>query len=179
MVRSLSQKKPLKGLVRDFPASERAILDPQDILSLLAVPIFIHSTFWGFIGFDDCTKNKEWSLAEENILVNLAHSIGGAIASQQKKEELRKAKELAEQAAVAQSEFLSVMSHELRTPLHAVASITHLLLHGNPRHEQIEHLKVLKFSSESLLAIINDILDFSKRDAGKVDLETYHFTWGN
>lgn len=86
-----------------------------------------------------------------------------------------KAKEEAEKANFAKSEFLSVMSHEIRTPLHAVVGMGHLLLQNNPRQDQLENLKALKISADNLQVLINDILDFSKIEAGKLDIDTAEF----
>lgn len=86
------------------------------------------------------------------------------------------AKDIAEKAALTKSQFLSTMSHEIRTPMNAVIGFTHLLLQLDPRPEQMEYLKLLKFSAENLLVLINDILDFSKIEAGRVEFEEADFS---
>lgn len=96
-----------------------------------------------------------------------------------KNQELEVAKNLAEEAAKAKTQFLSVMSHEIRTPMNAVIGITHLLMRNNPRREQLEDLKILKFSAENLLGLINDILDLNKIEAGKLELESIDFNLKN
>ncbi len=83
----------------------------------------------------------------------------------------RLAKQEAEHAAKAKSDFLSIMSHEIRTPLNSVIGTTYHLIEEKPRKDQLEELNNLKNSSEYLLTLINNVLDYSKIDAGKLELE--------
>lgn len=82
----------------------------------------------------------------------------------------RSAKEKAEAAAEAKTEFLSVMSHEIRTPLNAIIGNAWYLADHQPRPDQQESLQNLQTASDNLLSLINDILDFNKIDSGKIAL---------
>lgn len=136
------------------------------------------------------TDAEEWVLTHSNgnkffadmavtAIKNSDGSIGGYLLmandiSVRKKSEdlLQEAKNAAEEASKAKSQFLANMGHEFRTPLNGILGMTDLTLNGNLDNEQKEYLSYVKQSGTRLLSVINDILDYSKLDNNDLQLTT-------
>jgi two-component system sensor histidine kinase/response regulator len=90
-------------------------------------------------------------------------------------EEIRRARDDAEQATHMKSEFLANMSHEIRTPMNAIIGLSHLALKTGLDDRQRDYVEKIQSSGQHLLGLINDILDLSKVEAGKLELERAGF----
>ena len=88
---------------------------------------------------------------------------------------LHEAKDAAEATSRAKSAFLATISHEMRTPLNAVIGTATLLEHTPLNEDQLELLRLLKRSGDSLLTVVNDVLDFTKIEAGRIELDERPF----
>lgn len=94
-------------------------------------------------------------------------------------EELLKAKEIAEEASLLKTQFISTISHELRTPLYGVVGITNMLLDEHKELSTSQYLSSLKFSARYLLSLVNDLLQINKIEENRVVLENSSFSIGD
>lgn len=150
----------------------RELLEAQDIRSLIVLPVFVRSKFWGFLGFDECKYDRIWSESEFSTLKAFAHAVEKSVERNLIEDELQRAKRNAEVANTLKSQFVANISHEIRTPIHAILGYASLIEENEKDSRNINYLSAIQKAGDTLMGLLNDILDLSKIEAGKMELQT-------
>jgi len=167
----LSAKKAIAGIVSNLPEAEREFLLKQSIKSILVLPIFVSGQWYGFIGFDDTSVEREWVPEEITLLQTAAEIFAIYLEREAANRSLQQAKERAEMANRFKTEFVFNVSHEMRTPLHCVMGFAETISHARDLNTAHEMAEVILTESDFLMKLINDILDQAKIEEGKMLLD--------
>ncbi len=141
----------------------------------MGVPLKVENDTIGVMCLQDYHDENKFNPDDLYVMNFIANQIALALQRRMMLDNLITARQNAEEAALSKQFFMSTMSHEIRTPLNEVIGITNLLLQGNPRDDQMDYIKTLKFSGNHLLTLVNDVLDYNKMESGKIVFEQTQF----
>lgn len=165
---SLSKGNIFSVITRLASQELKDLLEPQDIITIMLVPIFVQDTYRGFIGFDDCQEERIWSKGEEAILRTMAGSIGGALQRKEYEAEMKAAKEKAVESDRLKSALLANMSHEFRTPVNGIMGFSELLMEELPEGKRLGMARSIYTSGKRLMKTLTGILMYSQIESGKI-----------
>jgi len=179
---ALLRGKVVAGHTRKFQDEEREFFEATGAKSVLIVPVFVGSEWWGFMGFSEHRTERDWLPVEIESLTMVADIFGSAILRRRMEDLLVEANKSAEEATTvaleankAKSRFLANMSHEIRTPISGILGMAEMTITTGLTSEQREHMDMIRDAARSLLIIVNDVLDISKIEAEKMELKPEDF----
>ncbi|MDZ7739474.1 MAG: ATP-binding protein [Bacteroidales bacterium] len=141
----------------------------------LGVPLSMENEIIGAMVLQDYNDAEAFTNDDLRLLSLIGNQIALAIQRKRMLNNLITERRKAEEAGRLKQQFMSTMSHEIRTPLNEVIGISNLLLEGDPRPDQMEFVKTLRFSADHLLTLVNDVLDYTKMEAGSISFEKTKF----
>ncbi|SDC35695.1 ATP-binding protein [Geotoga petraea] len=166
--------------IEELPESIKNYLEPQNINSILVLPIFLEDEIFGFIGFDDCESYKNWGKDKIELLRIISTLISHELERKISNEKLKQAKIKAEISNEAKTKFLANMNHEIRTPINTIFGVNSLLLQKKGLDSDSKKLLNMSYeASKNLQDLIENILDFSKIEQGKIELNKTNFNLKN
>jgi len=171
----LEANECVNGIAREMDKPTYAFLTGTGVLGVFVSPLYIEDELWGFVGFDDCTRERTFNENEASLLRSACLLIGNAFLHNEMTRELRVAISEAEASSRSKSEFLANMSHEIRTPMNSIVGFSELALDDRISQKTRDYLVKILNNSEWLLQIINDILDISKIESGNMEMESIPF----
>ena len=156
--------------------SEYEILKVQNIKSILVEPLIINGKTWGYVGIDFV---KDYDLLD-NIAIEWFTSVAGMMSlsiqlrqsqdsERMEREQLKAAKEKAEELNMLVSSFIANVNHEIRTPLNSIISFSELLIETEDYQERKEFYTIVKRNSDWLTKIVSDLLNLSKIESGAME----------
>lgn len=156
--------------------SEYEILKVQNIKSILVEPLIINGKTWGYVGVDYV---KDYDSLDE-IAIEWFSSVAGMMSlsiqlrqsqdsERMEREQLKAAKEKAEELNMLVSSFIANVNHEIRTPLNSIISFSELLIETEDYQERKEFYSIVKRNSDWLTKIVSDLLNLSKIESGAME----------
>ena len=168
---TLKSKSPVIAIAEDLPESERQFLSRMGIKSSVVMPVFVRSTFWGFLSVNDCRSQRSWKEEEVHAIKTISVILGTVIERHQDQEELTIARLQSEESDRLKTSILANINHELRTPMTGILGFSEILAHQLDDYENREMANNIHLSGKRLLATLNSMIELSQFEAQKAQFK--------
>jgi PAS domain S-box-containing protein len=166
-IEMLGRGDPVHGHVRELPEIEQTELRAEEILSIAVVPIFVEGRWWGFIGFDECVEEREWSAAEVGALGAAAGTLGAAIRRRRTEEQLRGSEERYRAVIEQATDGIYLLDVETRRFVETNPSFRTMFGYGSEEIRDMEIYDLVAHPREDVDATIERTLRSGRRIVGE------------
>ncbi|MFZ4816826.1 MAG: ATP-binding protein, partial [Phototrophicaceae bacterium] len=158
--------------INELPSDIHDILAPQNIQSVLILPLYANERIEGFIGYDEVRSARHWLPEEITTVRIIAESYSRALERERTERTLIEARDEARRTATLRTQLVANISHEIRTPMTGMLGMLELLIETELDELQLEFASEALMSSKRLLGIVSDIFEFARLESGEVALES-------
>ena len=166
-IQTLGRGDLVHGHVRDLPESEQPELRAEEILSIALVPIFVEGRWWGFIGFDECVEEREWSAAEVGALGAAAGTLGAAIRRRRTEDQLRGSEERYRAVIEQATDGIYLLDTGTRRFVETNPSFRRMLGYTAKEIQQLDIYDIVAHPRENVDATIERTLRSGRRIVGE------------
>ena len=167
----LSNKIPVMGHVASFPDTEKKLLQPQEILSLLVLPVWIGEKWYGFIGFDQVKNQREWMVEDVRLLQTAAEMIGSHLARKEVEKALKENEQKLRELNATKDKFFSIIGHDLKNPFANIIGLTEMVVKkGKPLStEQYAYYYKLIYDTANMgFNLLENLLAWARAQSGRI-----------
>lgn len=167
----LSQGRQINGIVSDFPLSERKLLEPFDIKSILIIPIWVHQKWHGFINFDNVNDEKKWTDEDVYLLRTASEILGLYIENYQNKRTIEKRNLALSEANATKDKFFSIVAHDLRSPFSAILGLSDLLITQIDNYDAEKtkrFVSAIHETGKNTFKLLENLLEWSRAQTGRI-----------
>lgn len=161
----------INGSTDQFAPDVREILQNQGIKSILILPIFIKSSWFGFIGFDDVETERKWHEQDMKLLRTVSDVVGFYLQNRQNEQKMLKNNQVLQSLNSSKDKMMSIIGHDLKNPVGQVMGFVDLLIHNYDKYDEkkIKYFHHIIYSSiQQVSALLDNLLQWSRSERGKI-----------